>query len=93
MTPEQHELLIRIHEYTLRHEGEPVLGLTAAELDAIAAGIETLWAKNLADVDRARACAAEVRECGCTIRIPLQPDGGQRDIGRAVVHHTCGRSG
>lgn len=93
MTPEQHELLVRIHEYTLRHEGEPLLALTAAELDAVAAGMEALWARNLADVDRARASVVEARRCGCSIRIPLQPDGSQRDLGRAIVHHTCGRSG
>lgn len=93
MTPEQHDLLRRVHAYARRHEGEPTMDLEPAELEAIAAGIEALWAKDLADLDRARASAAEARECGCSLRIPLQPDGTRRDIGRAVVHHTCGRTG
>ncbi|HEX6246644.1 MAG TPA: hypothetical protein VFZ64_02120 [Nocardioidaceae bacterium] len=83
---------MRIRDYTRLHEGEPLMDLTAAELDAIAAGVEALWAKNLAAVDQARASVEEASECGCRIRLPLQPDGGHRDIGRAVVHHTCGRA-
>ena len=91
MTPEQHELLVRLRAYARLHDGEEEIELSADEVEAVAAGIEALWAKNLADVDQARASAAEARDCGCRIRLPLQPDGSHRDLGRAEVHHTCGR--
>ncbi len=90
MTPEDYELLKRLRTYARLHEGEPEMELSAAEVEAVAAGIEALWAKNLADADQARASAAEARECGCRIRLPLQRDGSHRDLGRAAVHHTCG---
>lgn len=69
--------------------GKPIGQCTIADLTEIirVCTAETTWMR--AEIDQAEMIAREATRCGCRVAVPIRPD-GTRDLGRAVVHHTCG---